>query len=176
LNNNLIRDERGIALPVLIVFLPILLFAMVFAVDLTNMLSFRHELQTIADSVSLAGASASTVDPKMGLGYKVDEYGNITGNSSAIVDYEPVIDPLDAQREARSAFTKNSILIEKLRKNGKLITDWEGRVEGGTKYAVTVTGKMKTTMWGKVQRIIDKSDGDFILVRVKSTAGIQEVP
>jgi hypothetical protein len=176
------KEEKGFAFPFLAVILPVLLIASVFIFDLGKVLLFRHQLQSIADSLSLAGASSRSVQSIMGSGYNVtgfegpDHQPEIIPGASAIVGYKPIIDPAGAQLEAQSAFVKNEPLMQSMRKSGEKVTNWAGNVEGNTKFSVTVSGEVQTVMWGKVKKLIGETDGGIIPIQVKATAGIETVP
>jgi len=161
------KDERGIVLPLSVVFLVSFLLMMVFIFDLSRVLILRHELQGIADSLSLAGASATKVNPI---------YGHDPDLGSVVTGYHLVLDPFVAEREVQSAFNNNYQIIKKIRDRGDQVTDWSSSIMEEKKISVTVFGEARTVLMGNVFRLLGKETHDYdrIPIKVKSKSAIRQ--
>jgi Flp pilus assembly protein TadG len=159
----ILRNERGIVFPLFVVFLSTFLVMSVLIFDLSRLFLFRHELQSIVDSLSLAGASAKSVSPI---------YGSDPELGEIVTGYNSVIDPVLAQREAQSAMMFNRVAFEKDNKqNGKIITNWEGHVVDNNKFDVTVWGQMNTILYGKVMRLLGDTSNNYDQITIQVHSG-----
>jgi Flp pilus assembly protein TadG len=159
----ILQNERGVVFPLFVVFLSVFLVMSVFVFDLSRLLIFRHELQSIADSLSLAGASAKAVTPI---------YGSDPDLGQIVTGYHSVIDPDQAQREAQSAIMFNRVAFEQDNNhNGQTITNWEGHVVDNTKFDVTVWGQMNTILYGKVMRMLGDTSNKYDQITIQVNSG-----
>lgn len=132
-----------------------------FLIESGRIMIFKHELQSVADAVALAGASQTRFE-------LIEGYDTETGGEKYYFDV--VIDTYNASQEAKSAYIKNKIELEKKWGLDKRFIKVEPYAKSSTLYYASVTGEIDFRVFQKIFGLTNRS----IEIKVEAESKVRQ--